>query len=152
MEKTIVIKSDGKETEIRLKATMEALQIHRTEFGEDLIHALREAEKNLHPDPFADAMIRANINPTGMSTEELQNKIFENIDFSNMMTEDDIPDEEAHTKVMQIVWAMAKAADPGITAFKIWIRRFDALPVRAIADRVQEIWQEANRTTVELKN
>ena len=47
---------------------------------------------------------------------------------------------------------MAKAADPDLTVFTEWVDGLDLQPIRSLAERVQGIWQAANKTTVKLKN
>lgn len=154
MKKTIVIRTEEKEIELTLCATLQAMQIYRTEFGSDLIKDLRTVDAALHPNPFADAVKRAGINPGAMSEEELRNKILANLDYSMIEIEDTepIPDEETQTKTLQIIWAMAKAVDPQLTAFEEWANSLDMQPIRSLAECVQSLWQKANKTTVELKN
>ena len=152
MERTLVIHTEEKEIEIPVKATIRAMQIYRTEFGSDLSRDLTAVYNALNPDPFADAMKRAAITPGELTTEELQQKLLENLDYSAIQLEDPIPDEETQTKALQIVWAMAKAADDRLVPFAEWVDTLDIQPIRSLTGNVQKIWREANSTTVELKN
>lgn len=152
MKRTIVINTEDKPIEIPVKATIKAMQIYRAEFGSDLSKDLSAVFDTLYPDPFTDAMKRANLIPGMQTQEEMQQKILENLDYSMIHTEDPIPDEETQSKVLQIVWAMAKAADPELRPFTEWIDSLDMQPIRSLADSVQKIWKEAGKTTIELKN
>lgn len=152
MKRTIVIKAEEKDIEIEVKANIKAMQIYRTEFGSDLSKDLTAVYVALYPDPYIDAMERAGLKPGELSGEELQQKILDNLDYSLIRMEDQIPDEETQTKALQIVWAMAKAADPELAAFSEWIDGLDMQPIRSLMDCIQKIWQQANKTTVELKN
>ena len=152
MKKTIVISTEDKEIELTLCATLQSMQIYRAEFGSDLIKDLNAVHTVLYPDPFGDAIKKAGINPGELTTEEMRDKILENLDYSLIQDEDPIPDEETQTKTLQIIWAMAKAADPELTAFTEWVGGLDLQPIRSLAECVQELWQKANKTTVRLKN
>lgn len=152
MEKTIVIHTNEKDIEIPVKASIAALLTYRAEFNSDLIKDLNEASNKLHPDPFMDAMKRANVNPGQLSQEELAEAIMKNVDLTALNAQDNLPDGETQMKVLQIVWAMAKAADKTIEKFDQWCDHFDILPIRNLADRCSEIWAAANAVTVELKN
>ena len=152
MKRTIIIHNEEKDIEIPVKATIKAMQIYRTEFGSDLSKDLSAVFDALNPDPFTDAMKRANLIPGMQTTEEMQQKILENLDYSMIHMEDPIPDEETQIKVLQIVWAMAKAADPELAAFSEWIDSLDMQPIRSLAESVRNIWKEAGKTTIELKN
>lgn len=152
MKKTIVISNEEKEIELTLCATLQAMQIYRTEFGSDLVKDLNAVHAVLHPDPFADAIKKAGINPGSLTPEEMRDKILENLDYSMIQDDDPIPDEETQIKTLQIIWAMAKAADPDLTAFTEWVGGLDLQPIRSLAECVQELWQKANKTTVKLKN
>ena len=152
MKRTIIIHNEEKDIEIPVKATIKAMQIYRTEFGSDLSKDLSAVFDALNPDPFTDAMKRANLIPGMQTTEEMQQKILENLDYSMIHMEDPIPDEETQIKVLQIVWAMAKAADPELAAFSEWIDSLDMQPIRSLAESVRKIWTEAGKTTIELKN
>ena len=152
MKKTIVIKTEEKETELTLCATLLAMQIYRTEFGSDLVKDLNAVYAALHPDPFADAIKRAGIKPGALSEEEMRDKILANLDYSMIRLDEPIPEEETQTKTLQIIWAMAKAADSQLTAFGEWVNSLDMQPIRSLAECVQSLWQKANQTTVELKN
>lgn len=152
MKRKINIKTDEGEIEIEVKATLKAMQIYRAEFGSDLSKDLAAVNAALNPDPFLDAMKRAGISPADASGEELTQKILENLDYSAIREDEEIPDLETQTKALQIVWAMAKAADPEFTAFGNWTDNLDFQPVRSITDCVLEIWKAAGKATVELKN
>lgn len=152
MERTLVIHTEEKEIEIPVKATIKAMQIYRTEFSSDLSRDLTAVYNALNPDPFADAMKRAAITPGELTTEELQQKLLSNLDYSAIQLEDPIPDEETQTKALQIVWAMAKAANDRLAPFAEWVDTLDIQPIRSLTGNVQKIWREANSTTVELKN
>lgn len=152
MKRTIIIHNEEKDIEIPVKATIKAMQIYRTEFGSDLSKDLSAVFDALNPDPFTDAMKRANLIPGMQTTEEMQQKILENLDYSMIHMEDPIPDEETQIKVLQIVWAMAKAANPELAAFSEWIDSLDMQPIRSLAESVRNIWKEAGKTTIELKN
>ena len=152
MKRTIVINTEDELIEIPVKATLKAMQIYRTEFGSDLSKDLTAVYNALNPDPYLDAMKRAGIIPGELTREEMQQKILENLDYSMIRIEDSIPDEETQSKILQIVWAMAKAADPEITAFSEWLDSLDMQPIRSLAEVVQKIWLEAGKTTIELKN
>lgn len=152
MERTLVIHTEEKEIEIPVKATIKAMQIYRTEFSSDLSRDLTAVYNTLNPDPFADAMKRAAITPGELTTEELQQKLLANLDYSAIQLEDPIPDEETQTKALQIVWAMAKAANDRLVPFAEWVDALDIQPIRSLTENVQKIWREANSTTVELKN
>lgn len=152
MKRTIVINTEDEPIEIPVKATLKAMQIYRTEFGSDLSKDLTAVYNALNPDPYLDAMKRAGIIPGELTHEEMQQKILENLDYSMIRIEDPIPDEETQSKILQIVWAMAKAADPELRPFNEWIDSLDDQPIRSLAEVVQKIWQEAGKTTIELKN
>lgn len=152
MRRRIVINTDGKEIEIPVKATLKAMQIYRTEFGSDLSKDLNTVYQALNPDPFLDAMERAKIAPGGMSPEEMQQRILDNLDYSLIQADEPIPDEETQMKTLQIVWAMASAADKGLPPFEKWSEDLDMQPIRTLVSCLLEIWREANKTTVELKN
>lgn len=152
MKRTIVINTEDKPIEIPVKATIKAMQIYRTEFGSDLSKDLSAVFDALDPDPFTDAMKRANLIPGTLTPEEMQQKILENLDYSMIHIEDPIPAEETQIKVLQIVWAMARAADPELAAFSEWIDSLDMQPIRSLAESVKKIWKEAEKTTIELKN
>ena len=152
MKRTIVIRTEEKEIEITLKATIKAMQIYRTEFGSDLSKDLTAVHDALNPDPFLDAMKRANLVPGMESPEEMQQKILGNLDYSMIRDEDSVPDEETQLKTLQIVWAMAKAADPQLAPFGEWIDGLETQPIRSLTESVMKIWQDAGKTTVELKN
>lgn len=152
MEKTLVIQTDDKEIEITVKASMSALQLYRAEFNADLIRDLNEIYNKLHPDPFADAIKKLNINPEKTSQEELANLILSNVDYSVYDNENAILDGDAQIKAYQIIWTMAKAAGNGTKRFDLWCNDFEFLPVNAIIDRCYEIWKTANTGIVQLKN
>lgn len=152
MERTIVIHTEEKEIEIPVKPSIAALTLYRSEFNSDLIRDLNKAYQSMHPNPFTDAMKRANIQPGSMSRDELANALLENLDYSLLDEEDALPDGETQITAMRIVWAMAKAANKGLKQFDEWCGSFDMLPIRSLIDRCNEIWATANKVTVDLKN
>lgn len=152
MEKTIVIHLDEKDIEIPVKASLAALSLYRATFNSDLIRDLNELNRKLNPDPFKDAIKRANINPGQMNQDEMAKALLNNIDYSILGDENILPDGETQIKALQILWAMAKTADDSLSKFEKWCDRFELLPIRGIVDRCHEIWTEANAVTVELKN
>lgn len=152
MKRTIIIHTDEKEHEIPVKASMAALAIYRQEFSGDLIKDLNEVYQALHPDPFADALKKIDYRPGEMDDEALKNALLSNVDYRQLSESETLPDGELLTKALQVVWAMAKAADKGLESFGAWCESFDLLPVKGIVERCNEIWTAANRCTVELKN
>ena len=152
MERTIVIHMEEKEIEIPVKPSMASLALYRSEFNSDLIRDLNKAYQSLHPDPFTDAMKRANIRPGQMSQEDMAKVLLENVDYTLLNGENMLPDGETQINAMRIVWAMAKAANKELASFDEWIGSFDMLPIRELVDRCNEIWTTANRVTVDLKN
>lgn len=152
MKRIIVIHTDDKDIEIPVKASMAALGIYRAEFSSDLIKDLNAVYQALHPDPFADAMKKIDYRPGEMDDEALKNALLSNVDYRQLSDSETLPDGELLTKALQIVWAMAKAADKGLKSFGVWCESFDLLPVKGIVERCNEIWTAANRCTVELKN
>lgn len=152
MKRIIVIHTDDKDIEIPVKASMAALGIYRAEFSSDLIKDLNAVYQALHPDPFADAMKKIDYKPDEMDNEALTNAILSNLDYQKLNESETLPDGELLTKALQIVWAMAKAADKGFKSFSTWCESFDLLPVKGMVERCNEIWTAANRCTVELKN
>ena len=148
MEKTIIVNG----TEIPVKASMGALQLYRAQFNSDLIQDLNEIHDKLHPDPFMDAIKKAGINPGQLDQDEITKAILQNVDYSVFNNEDALPDADTQIKTLQIVWVMAKTAGNGVKRFDLWCDDFGFLPIRDMADRCYEIWQEANTGTVEIKN
>ena len=151
-KRIIVIKDDEKTTEIAVKATIKAMEIYRAEFNGDLIKDLTEANAELNPDPFNEAMKRVQLSASEVTPEIVQQKILENLDLSAYNTEGKIAGEEIQLKVMRIFWAMARAADPQTSGFDSWLDGFDVLPVRQICEKIHQIWIEASTITVEIKN
>lgn len=152
MERTIVIHTQEKDIEITVKPSIAALALYRSEFNADLIRDLNKAYQSLHPDPFVDAMKRADIRPGQMNQEDMAKALLDNVDYTMLNGEDMLPDGETQIKAMQIVWTMAKAANKDLEPFEEWCSSFDMLPIRSLVDRCNEIWTAANRTTVDLKN
>lgn len=152
MRRKIIIKGEDQDVEIPIKATLKTMQLYRTQFGSDLSKDLSAVYDTLNPDPWIDAMKRAGIKPGEMSQEEMSQKILENLDYSTIREEDPIPDEETQTKALQILWAMAKTANKALPEFGEWSEDLEEQPIRSIVKCIQEIWQEANKTTIEIKN
>ena len=152
MEKTIVVHANDKEIEIPVAASMAALALYRAEFTADLIRDLNEIYQDLHTDPFVEAMKRAKIDPQKMSQEEMAEKIMQNIDYTQLNSQEMLPDYETQIRALRIIWAMAKTADKRLIGFDDWCSSFDQLPIRNLVDLIYKIWNEANTITVELKN
>ena len=152
MKKTIIIRAEENDIEIPVKANMAALALYRAEFTGDLIKDLSEVYTELHPDPFAAAMQKINYDPDEMDQDELAALLMKNVDYQHLSGLDQLPDESAVIKTLQILWAMAKAADRHLESFGEWSESFDLLPVKGLIERCNEIWTAANMTTVELKN
>lgn len=152
MRRTIVIKYDEKTTEIAVKATIKAMEIYRAEFSGDLAKDLAAANAELNPDPIADAMRRVKMSSAEVTPENIEQKVLDNLDISAFSAADIIPGEVTQRKVMQIFWAMARAADPQACGFEDWLDGFEALPVKQIAEKLHQIWMAASDITVEIKN
>ena len=152
MEKTIVIHMDEKDIEIPVKASMATLALYWETFNADLIRDLNESHRKLHPDPFAEAIKKVNVNPGQMTQEELTEAILKNVDYTKLNDTNQLPDGDTQMKVLQIFWAMAKTADNAVEKFDKWCDRFEMLPIPGIVDCCHELWTAANTITVELKN
>lgn len=156
MERTIIVRNEDEDIEIRVKASNFALRTYRAEFNADLIRDLSEIQDKLHPDLFMDAVKKAGVNPGDLDKEELLNLVVSNIDLSRIDDQGNekqiIPDAETQIKIMQIVWVMAKAADRKVPGFEAWCDDLDILPSANLFDRCYEMWQKATEGTVEIKN
>ena len=156
MERTFIVHTEEKDTEIRVKASNFTLRLYRAEFNADLIKDLTEIHDKLHPDLFIEAIKKAGIDPSEVSQDELVNIVIKNMDYSQLNADGTerpvLPDADTQIRIMQIIWTMARTADKNIKSFEDWCDEFDLLPMADLADQCYEMWNRASSGTVELKN
>lgn len=156
MEKTIIVHSGDKETEIPVKASMAALRIYRAEFNADLIQDLTAVYEASHYDPYLEAVKKSNLNPNGLTRDELIAAVMENIDYSSIDANGDalpvVLDGVTRLKAYQCIWAMAKAANKQTERFDDWCDLLDVMPIGDVVEQCMQMWNLASAGTIELKN
>jgi len=144
MRKTLVIG----EKELRIKASMGVLRAYRAQFGSDMIQDLNALYEATHYDPFQEAIKKTNIIPAKMTEEEIQSAILANVDLTKI-NETPLIDEQTTVKTLQCLWAMSCTSE----SYDKWAEDYDEiLPVKEIIAALNNVWTEAGKVTVELKN
>lgn len=140
---------------ISVKATIRSQRIYRAEFGADLNKDLSDIYAKLHPDPFADAMKKVTIQQDQISSEEIMQQVLDNVDLTKIdgINENQLVGADETEDIMRVLWAMAKAADPNLASFESWAEDLEIMiPAKDLSAQLLQIWKDANKTTIELKN
>ena len=128
MEKVVKI---GKQ-EVRLNNNVAWTMEYRDQFGKDIVPALMPLLVSMLEGLSA---VVAETGKTDVSVEEIADA------FQGRATDILLPMFQAEfvDLVINVTWAMAKAADEGIAPPKQWVRQFDVFPLDVIAPAIYDL-------------